>query len=295
MDHTVLIDYDTCTACGLCGQVCPNRAMVEDATGRIVLRPARIALCVQCGQCMAICPTRAVSVGGLDYERDFFDLAESPFPHHPFFDLVATRRAIRTFQDRPVPHKLLEQVVTAIGLAPPSFPPIKTELVVVQDPALVRRCLPLMVDLYDRLLAAMANPVARLMVRRQVGRDTFQTLKHHVVPLMRSRLPELKSGVEDTLIRGAPALIVFHASRTAENYEADLLIALTYGFLAAHALGLGATPIDLIPPAIEKSPDLRQLLSIPTSNRVVAVLILGYPKYRYQRGILRQLKSVQWL
>jgi ferredoxin len=295
VDHTVHIDYDTCTACELCGQVCPNRAMVKDPTGRMALRPERIALCIRCGQCMAICPSAAIVVEGLDYEQDFFDLAEPPFPDDPFFDLIATRRAIRTFQDRPVPREILEQVVRAIALAPPSFPPVKTELVIIQDPALVRQCLPLMVDLYEHLLTVMANPVTRLVVRRQVGRDTFNQLEHHVVPLMQSRLPELKAGVEDTITRGAPALILFHAGRDAENYQTDLHIALTYGFLAAHALGLGATPIDLIPPAIEKSPELRQLLSIRDSNRVVAALILGYPKYRYRRGILRELKSVRWL
>jgi len=295
MHHTVRIDYSACTACELCGQVCPNRAMVKGSDGRITLRPGRIALCISCGQCMAICPTKAIVVDGLDYDRDFFDLADPPLSGHPFFDLIATRRAIRTFQDRPVPPELLQQVVQAISLAPPSFPPVKTELVVVQDPALVRQSLPLMVDMYERLLQALANPVARIVIRHRAGRDTFHTLEDHVVPLMQSRLPELKSGAEDTITRGAPAMILFHASRTAENYQTDLAIALTYGFLAAHALGLGATPIDLIPPAIEKDPDLRRLLSIPESNRAVAALILGYPRIRYRRGIARELKSVQWL
>jgi len=295
MRPAVRIDDNTCTACGLCGEVCPNRAMVKGPAGRMVLRPDRVALCIRCGQCMAVCPSAAIVVEGLEYGREVYDLARSPFPEHPFFDLIATRRAVRTFQDRPVPRDLLEQVVQAISLAPPSFPPLKTELVVVQDPALVRGCLPLMVSLYEHLLEAMANPVARLIVRRQVGRDTFRTLENHVVPLMRSRLPELKSGEEDTITRGAPAMIVFHAARTAENYEADLIIALTYGFLAAHALGLGATPIDLIPPAIEKNPDLRRLLCIPESNRAVAALILGYPRIRYRRRIARQLRSVRWL
>jgi nitroreductase len=37
-------------------------------------------------------------------------------------------------------------------------------------------------------------------------------------------------------------MIVFHANRDAENNEADGYIALSHGFLAAHALGLGARP-----------------------------------------------------
>ncbi|MGD9577318.1 MAG: 4Fe-4S binding protein [Syntrophorhabdus sp.] len=47
--------------------------------------------------------------------------------------------------------------------------------------------------------------------------------------------------------------------------------------------------------AIEKSPALRKLFSIPDSNAVVGTIILGFPKYRYQRGIRRNLKSVTWV
>jgi hypothetical protein len=112
---------------------------------------------------------------------------------------------------------------------------------------------------------------------------------------MKSRLPELKMGVEDTITRYAPAMIVFHANRNVENYEADIYIALTYGFLAAHALGLGGSAMDLIPPAIQNSPMLRKMLLIPDNNVVVASMILGYPKYRYQRGIKRELRSVTWI
>jgi len=105
----------------------------------------------------------------------------------------------------------------------------------------------------------------------------------------------LKMGVEDTIARFAPAMIVFHANRNAENYEADIYIALTYGFLAAHALGLGGSAIDLIPPAIQNSQKLRKMFSIPDTNIVAASMILGYPKYRYPRGITRELKSVAWI
>jgi hypothetical protein len=128
-----------------------------------------------------------------------------------------------------------------------------------------------------------------------VGKAKFSTIEKHVVPLMKSRLPELKMGVEDTITRYAPAMIVFHANRNVENYEADIYIALTYGFLAAHALGLGGSAMDLIPPAIQNSPMLRKMLLIPDNNVVVASMILGYPKYRYQRGIKRELRSVTWI
>jgi nitroreductase len=112
---------------------------------------------------------------------------------------------------------------------------------------------------------------------------------------MKNRLPELKMGIEDTITRNAPAMILFHANRDAENYRGDIYIALTYGFLAAYALGLGGSAMDIIPPPIERNRELRKMFFIPDTNEVVGCMILGYPKYRYKRGIKRELKSVKWI
>jgi nitroreductase/NAD-dependent dihydropyrimidine dehydrogenase PreA subunit len=281
--------------CGLCAEVCPMKIMRKEDSKEISFRADRLVFCIKCGQCMAICPTKSIFVEGLSYSKDFFELSESRTADPTYFDMITTRRAIRSFQDKPVPKELLEKVVQAITFAPPGFTPIKTEIVVVQDTAVIRKALPYMVEVYDYLVKAMNNPIARIIIRRKVGKAKFNTIKHHVVPLMKNRLPELKKGVEDTITRHAPAMIVFHADKNAENYEADLYIALTYGFLAAHALGLGASAMDLIPPAIQNNQELRKLFLIPEGNVVAASMILGYPKYRYLRGIKRELKSVAWI
>jgi nitroreductase len=269
--------------------------MAFDGSSGISFRPDRLALCIKCGQCMAVCPSQAIAVNGLTYERDFFELPAEHVADMTFLEMIKTRRAIRVFKQQPVPRKLLEKVVEAITFAPPGFTPPKTELTVVQDTEVIRRALPEMIRVYDRLLKAMGNPIARFFIRCKVGKATFKTLKRHVVPLMKKRLPELKRGTEDTITRYAPAMIVFHAHRDAENYEEDIHIALTYGFLAAHALGLGGSAMSIIHPPIQRSPVLRELFSIPDTNVVVGSIILGYPKCRYQRGIKRNLKNVTWI
>jgi nitroreductase len=242
-----------------------------------------------------MCPTQSIVAGGLSYSRDFFEIPEPVAADSVFLNMIATRRAIRNFKDKPVPREVLDKIVQAITFAPPGFTPIKTEIVVVQDTEVIRQALPYMIKVYDGLVTAMRNPIARFVIRRKVGAAKFKTIKNHVIPLMKSRLPELKRGVEDTITRYAPAMIIFHADKNAENYEADIYIALTYGFLAAHALGLGGSAMDLIPPAIQNNQELKRMFSIPDSNNVVASMILGYPKYRYQRGIKRELKSVSWI
>ena len=295
MENAVNIQHGTCKICGLCREVCPMKIMKKDRSDGISFRQDRLPFCIKCGQCMAICPTKSIIIEGLSYSRDFFEVSETRAAETSFFDMIANRRAIRNFQEKPVPKELLEKIVQAIPFAPPGFTPIKTEIVVVQDTEVIRKALPYIIEVYDYLVKAMKNPIARFFIRRKVGKAKFNTIENHVVPLMKNRLPELKKGVEDTITRYAPAMIVFHANRNAENYEADIYIALTYGFLAAHALGLGGSAMDLIPPAIQNKQELRKMFLIPDRNVVVTSMILGYPKYSYQRGIKRELKSVTWI
>jgi nitroreductase len=75
----------------------------------------------------------------------------------------------------------------------------------------------------------------------------------------------------------------------------DISIAATYGMLAAHSIGLGGSIMHIIPPAINKDKEVRKLFKIADNEKVLTSLILGYPKYKYQRGIVRNLKSVKWL
>ena len=151
-----------------------------------------------------------------------------------------------------------------------------------------------MIDFYGSLLGAMKNPFARMAIRKSVGGRTFKTMEGHLVPLMRSRMSSLRDGTEDTLTRGAPALILFLAEREGEDVAADAYIAAAFGMLAAHSLGLGGSIMDILPPAIDRRADLRRLFKIPEDREVVTSMILGYPKYRYLRSVRRALRSVTW-
>jgi nitroreductase/NAD-dependent dihydropyrimidine dehydrogenase PreA subunit len=296
MEDIWFIDELTCKGCASCVDLCPNRILQKDEAGKIYFREDRTWECFRCGHCMAVCPTQSVHVPGLSYEKDFYALEKlSGKENEDFQRLISTRRAVRCFQNKPVPRDLLEQVVQAIKQAPPAFPPHKTELTVVENTELIRESLPMMITLYEDLIKAVQHPIARHTVRRKIGSEKFITLKNHLIPLLIERMPDLKSGKEDTILRRAPAMILFHANRNSENYRTDILIALTYGILAAHALGLGASAMDLIPPAVERNPELRRMFQIPEENEVVASIILGYPKHHFQRGIRRELKSVTWL
>jgi ferredoxin len=165
MENTININEETYKICGLCGEVCPNKIIKKENSHKISFRQDRMPLCFKWGQCMAICPTKSIIVEGLSYSRDFFEILEPPFLGNSFLDMIATRRAIRNFKDQPVPKELLEKIVQAITFAPPGFPPIKTQIVVVHDAEVIRKALPYMIEVYDFLIKARGNPVMRFFIK----------------------------------------------------------------------------------------------------------------------------------
>jgi len=52
-----VVDEGKCTACGICREVCPARAIIVDQGARI--DPAK---CDGCGRCVADCPQDAISL-----------------------------------------------------------------------------------------------------------------------------------------------------------------------------------------------------------------------------------------
>lgn len=293
----IIINHSTCKSCLLCTEVCPNKILVKNELNEIASRTERVDLCFKCGQCMAICQSKSIIVDGLSYEKDFFELpvCEQSNLENSFLDLIYTRRAIRNFKDKPVPKALLEKIVEAISFAPPSFTPLKTKIIVIQNTELIRQSLPYMIHFYEKLLNNMKNPIARFLIKKEAGNKTFITMQEHLVPLLTARLQSLKNGTEDTLTRHTPAMILFVADKNGENISHDILIAATYGMLAAHSLGLGGSIMDIISPAINKDKDLRKMFGIRDEQEVVTSINIGYPRYKYRRGIKRNLKDVQWI
>ncbi len=293
MAHSV--NLETCKKCGLCAEVCPNQIMEWVQGKEPGFRADRTSLCIQCGHCMAVCPTQSITAGGLSYEKDFFDLPLGRLGECDFFNFISSRRSVRNFQDKPVPQEMLQRIIDAVTLAPMGFPPHKVEVTVVQNRSIIHKALPQMMKLYGDLNKWMKNPLVRFLMKRKMNLETFNTIQNHVIPAMEKGLPEMKEKGRDIFTRGAPALILFHAPRGSENHTEDSHIAVTYGLLAAHALGLGASAIGLIPPAVERNQVLRKLFQIPGGNEVLASMIVGYPKVPFKRGIRRGLPKVTWV
>jgi ferredoxin len=291
------VDAGACSGCGVCADVCPAHVyeVVEEAGRRRVrVAPLAAAACIRCAHCMAACPRDAVAVEGIAPAALYPLPRERPDPE-AFQRLLERRRSVRAFKDRPVARALLERIVAMVALAPMGYTPHKLDVTVVQRRETIAAALPGMMAVYDGLRRGWRIPPVRWLIRRALGPDGFRALAEHVLPTLAPRLAAMREGRFDSITRGAPAMLLFHAPPDAGNSSEDARIAAAWALLAAHALGLGATMLGLVPPAVERSPEVRRLFGIPAGHRVHTAVVVGHPRYRYLRGIRRALPAVRWV
>lgn len=288
------IDLPHCTGCELCILICPSAILAKNQEDEVFFQPERVEICIKCGHCMAMCGSGAISIEGLSYEENFRPLPQVNWNHAAFMDFLLARRSVRIFRDNPVPAEVLQKIIDVLATAPFGVDPGNVEITVVNDKKVIEKALPYMSKVYMQLAKAMKIPVLSWLLLRTMPKEVSNTLVNFIVPHIKKGLYDGSSGADD-IARNAPALILFHAPKGAEEHTVDAHIYLTYSLLAAHSLGLGATVIGLIGPAINQSKPLRRLFRIPEGNEVVESMILGYPKYSFKRAIVRPRTKVTFI
>jgi len=287
------IKLDLCSNCTLCIEVCPCNIIGLNTKEEVYFIPERKSICLHCGQCMAVCGTKAITVNGLSYDNDFIDLPENKIDYKNFVDFLSNRRSIRNFKNKSIPDKMLNQILDSISYAPFGAEPEKVNVTIVNNKKKIESALPYIADFLDNIVKWIDNPIASYMIKKKKGQETFNTLKNHLYPI--AKLENYKLEFGDRITRNAPAIIIFHANRNAESHTNNSLIYATYVMLAAHSLGLGAAMIGIVPAAINKVREVRDIFKIPTENEAIMSVIIGYPKYKYKRTIKRRNQRIEWI
>lgn len=283
-----LINQSSCKNCGICTEVCPNKIIGQN--GSVHFLKEREHLCLQCGQCMAVCPKKAVYVEGLSYDEDFYELTHNKSNYENFVEILQSRRSVRTFKSQSVSDELIDEIVNSIAYAPFGAAPEKMEISVINNRDKIETALPLISEFLCSIEQLIENPITSLFLKLFTGKEDFQTIKKHIYPIAKSGNYNLDNG--DGITRGAPTLITIHAPKNAEAHTNNGVIYATYIMLAAHAIGLGATMIECIIPAINRNKKLKQIFEIPDNNEAIMSVIIGHSKYKYKRTIKRNKHKV---
>jgi len=165
-------------------------------------------------------------------------------------EAIQTRRSVRKFSDRPVEPEKLQTVLQAARLAPSWANMQCWRFVAVQD----------------REVRARISELSYMA-------EYFASMGY-------------KSNPSQKALADAPVVIVACAEpdqsgdvRGQEYYLADVGIASENLMLAAHAVGLGSVFVGIF-----NEDELRALLHIPQSVRIVGLFPLGYPLGELKAG-----------
>jgi nitroreductase len=186
---------------------------------------------------------------------------------------IENRRSTRAFLDRPVERETLEKLLQLAAQAPSAINQQPWELTVVSGEERKRLSRLLVKRMRERRISCgpgATKPLPEHFVRRQ--RD-----------LMNIILPNLPEGVglQDFInegscnFYGAPTAVIISLDEVFSGARlTDIGVFLGYLVLAAYALGLGTCPVGLITAFDD---EIREILSIGESKRVVIGVAVGYP------------------
>ncbi|WDP88787.1 MAG: nitroreductase family protein [Desulfobacter sp.] len=268
------VDQDLCKRDGICAAECPM-GIIKWKKEEIPT-PAAAAgdLCINCGHCVAVCPHGALSLKNLASE-DFLALdktrALSPGQTEYFF---RARRSIRNFKEKPVDKSTLEELIRLASFAPSGHncQPVHWRILNGQD--LVREHAAMVIDWMK--LTKKENPeLAKLLhLDMIIGAWKFKI---------------------DIVTRNAPTLILAQGHEANPMAPPACTIAMTYLDLAAQSFGVGTCWCGYFLRAATVYPPLAEKLGKNDGLLTHAVMMAGYPKFKYHRMPPRNTPKISWM
>jgi len=168
-----------------------------------------------------------------------------------FDDLLMIRRSIRNFEDKDVPMELIKKTIKDSCLAPSSGNGQPWRFVVVKNREWIKR---LSDESKRNFLSHLAeNPNAPIKKYEKTLKDKAFNVFYN-----------------------APCLVFILGSKSVHSVYVDCALAASYFMFSAAAMGLGTCWVGL--GTNIRDPETCRAIGIPKDCRIVAPIILGYPK-----------------
>jgi nitroreductase/NAD-dependent dihydropyrimidine dehydrogenase PreA subunit len=268
------IDKDKCAQDGLCAAECPTKVIrFEGKNSYPELIPDGETMCLKCGHCVAVCPHSAL------------DHAHIPLASCPEIDktlaiseahaeqFLRSRRSVRRFKDKAVEPAILQRAIEIARYSPTGSNSQLVEWVVINDKDQMHALSVQVIDWMRGILKADPQSAA--------------------IPYLPRIIQAWEAG-KDTVLRGAPCLVVAMAPKQARSGIVDLTLVLSYLELAAPVFGLGTCWAGLLQGAVLSNPALKATLGIPDDYPHHYPMMLGYSKAKYYRLPERKAPTIWW-
>lgn len=258
------IDTERCIGCASCVDVCPSSQLcLEEGVAspcRMVPRP-----CHGCGHCYAVCPTHAVSIweDGCELSQKNLEPEDWRIPLDRLSLFLQMRRSVRFFSKKPVDRALVASLIDKNRWAPTACNHQDVGWVVLESPQARRQ-------------------LAEAIAEWAMGSENYRSIGE-----------EYRRG-HDTVLRGAPCVLLVHAPAAVPTSVMDCAIALEDMELLLASAGLGSCWSGLAAHMAAARPDLVEFLGLDGSRQIFGGLMVGWPDVNFRRVPPRREPSVIW-
>ena len=267
------VNTQTCNKDGICAAVCPA-GIIEMRKGECPTPTAGAEdLCIRCGHCVAVCPTASFSHSEMSIEECPPIQEELQLSTAQCEQFLRARRSIRAYKEQSVPKNELLKLVDIARYAPTGHNSQSVAWLVLGNRDELKRLAGITVDWMRWMLDNMSEIALSVHMDRAVR--------------------GWEAGM-DIIFRNAPAVIVAHAAKDDRMAQTSSTIALSYLELASTTMGLGCCWAGYFHAAATTFPPMMEALPLPEDHQCIGAMMVGYPKFRYQRLPLRKPPEITW-
>ncbi|MFT8315861.1 MAG: nitroreductase family protein [Clostridium sp.] len=255
----ITVDQEKCIKCGICVKECPTGLLRIGEKGPEELANGN---CMACGHCVAACPKEAIDNKKTPLVKQIKPKEFPKLNAEEAENFLRSRRSIRSYKEISVPREKLIQLVDIARFAPTASNKQGVSYVIVDDRKVMEQAVEIAVNWLE-------------------NDATFSKIFSGVIKNYHEK------GI-DTVLRGAPNLILATTDVNFSGGRENSIFSLTYLELFAPSLGLGScwAGIFEICALSENSPMLK-LLNIPEDKKITGAVMVGYPQYSYKRLVDR--------
>jgi len=246
------IDLEKCDNCKECINICVRRNYrIDEVQNHVIFDDSRD--CILCGHCISVCPENAIIYEDMGDEAMEYQERQKPpelIPYNTLLQFLRTKRSVRKYKHDKLPKELIKRVLNSMRYAPTGTN---------------RRTMKCHVISNEEKIKALVDSIVD-------HRESEEEIK---------RLRRLREKGIDTIFYDAPHVLLLYSKYPWDSRNAA--IAITYGMLSAHSLGLGTCWIGMAHGTLNDNPKiLTEIAGI--RDQILAVMTLGYPVVNYFRA-----------
>jgi nitroreductase len=232
------------------------------------------ASCNACGHCVAVCPSGSLGHRDSPLEVSPKIKEDLKISSEQVGQLLKSRRSARVFKKQPVSREIITRLIEDARYAPTGHNLQEVEWLVIDNKKELDRIEELGIEWLQWVIKTLPKAAAESNMEEKLER---QKLKH------------------DAFLRGAPILIVTHASKNSPVSllgAIDSANALSFLDLAAYGVGLATCWAGYVYIMASTFPPAMEVLALPENHAVYGCVMLGYNKFKYQRIPVRKVPRI---